>query len=87
MKLDTRYILYIYVSDVTKGDLMAAPACENLNEKLAKIYSEKVTVNLDNRSTLSPDDFWRSMQMVASTNQAFIQIVRHQKPDQMLIVE
>lgn len=66
---------------------MAATACENINEKLAKIYSEKVTVNLDNRSSLSPDDFWRSMQIVASTNQAFIQIVRHQKTGQILIVE
>lgn len=66
---------------------MATPVCEDINEKLAKIYSEKVTVNLDNRSSLSPDDFWRSMQMVASNNQAFIQIVRHQKSDKLLIVE
>jgi len=66
---------------------MATLLCEDLNEKLTKIYSEKVTVNLDSRSTLSPDDFWRSMQMVASNNQAFIQIVRHQQPEKVLIVE
>ncbi|MDD3236652.1 MAG: hypothetical protein PHV37_00965 [Candidatus Gastranaerophilales bacterium] len=59
---------------------MAAQAVSDLDKKLAELYSEKVTVNLDNvgesKSSLSPEDFWKSMQLVAVTNKAFINIVR-----------
>ena len=30
---------------------------EDMNKKLAEIYSEKLTVNLEAKSTLNPDDF------------------------------
>lgn len=57
---------------------MVVQACVNIDEKLAKLYSEKVTVNLeDTKSAMSPDDFWKSMQVVASTNRVFLNIHQH----------
>ncbi len=52
--------------------------CPNnaIDKKLAKIYAEKVTVNLENRSTLDPEDFWKTMQMIAVTNKAMMHISR-----------
>ena len=43
-----------------------------VDKKLAKLYAEKVTVNLDRKSSLDPEDFWKSMQMIAMTNKAMI---------------
>lgn len=45
-----------------------------IDKKLAKMYAEKVTVNLDNRSSLDPEDFWKTMQMIAITNRAMMQL-------------
>ncbi len=45
---------------------------EDMNKKLAEIYSEKLTVNLDAKSTLNPDDFWKSMDIIAGTNKALM---------------
>ena len=45
-----------------------------IDKKLAKLYAEKVTVNLENRSTLDPEDFWKSMQMIAVTNKAMMHL-------------
>lgn len=57
---------------------MAAQACSNLDKQLAELYSEKVTVNLEAQtSSISPEDFWKSMQMVAINNKALINIKRH----------
>ena len=47
---------------------------KDLEKKLAKMYAEKVTVNLDNRSTLDPEDFWKTMQMIAVANKAMMHI-------------
>ncbi len=47
-------------------------AVENFDEKLAELYFEKVTVNLDAKSTLSPNDFWNSMELIAINNKAVI---------------
>lgn len=58
---------------------MAAQACSNLDKKLAELYAEKVTVNLDNieaKSSMTPDEFWKSMQLIAVNNKAFINIIR-----------
>ncbi len=43
-----------------------------MNKKLAEIYSEKLTVNLEAKSTLNPDDFWKSMDIIAGTNKALM---------------
>lgn len=55
---------------------MAAQACSNLDKKLTELYAEKITVNLDNKSSLSPDDFWKSMQVIAVNNRAFINYIK-----------
>ena len=44
------------------------------NKKLAQMYAEKVTVNLDDRSSLDPEDFWKTMQMIAVANKAMMHI-------------
>ena len=45
----------------------------NFDEKLAEIYSSKVTVNLDNtQSTINPNEFWNSMELVAINHKAMI---------------
>lgn len=51
---------------------MAVKALDKTDKKLAEIYASKVTVNLDSKSTLSPDEFWSSMQIIAVTNWAMI---------------
>lgn len=53
---------------------MAFTATAAMDEKLAKLYAEKQTVNLDSRSTLDPEDFWRSMQMIAVANKAMMHL-------------
>ena len=45
---------------------------QDINNRLAEIYSEKLTVNLDAKSTLNPDDFWKSMNIIAGTNKALM---------------
>lgn len=55
---------------------MALAPNNAIDKKLAKIYAEKVTVNLDNRSTLDPEDFWKTMQMVAVNNKALMHLKR-----------
>ena len=47
-------------------------AVSDLDQKLAQLYSEKVTVNLDSKSTLSPNEFWSSMELIAINNKAVI---------------
>lgn len=46
----------------------------SIDKKLAKMYAEKVTVNLDNRSSLDPEDFWKTMQMIAVANKAMMRL-------------
>ena len=45
-------------------------AVNDLDEKLAQLYFEKVTVNLEAKSTLSPNEFWSSMELIAINNKA-----------------
>lgn len=40
--------------------------------RLAQMYSDKVTVNLDRTSSMSVDDFWKSMQLIAVNNKSFV---------------
>ena len=40
--------------------------------QIRKLYYQKVTVNLDAKSTLSPEDFWSSMHIIAMNNKAVI---------------
>lgn len=51
---------------------MAVAPTHSIDKRLAEMYYEKVTVNLDRTSSLDPEDFWRSMQLIAVNNKAFI---------------
>ena len=53
---------------------MAVSPANELDKKLASLYAQKVTVNLDRESSLSPEDFWKSMSFIAVTNKALINI-------------
>ncbi len=44
----------------------------NFDEKLAEIYSSKVTVNLENKAQINPNDFFNSMEMIAMNHKAMI---------------
>ena len=72
VKFNKFYILYIYVQDKGNKEMATQSTTEDMNKKLAEIYSEKLTVNLEAKSTLSPDDFWKSMDIIAGTNKALM---------------
>lgn len=55
---------------------MAITPSDSIDKKLAQIYSTKVTVNLDSKSTLSPNEFWNSMELIALNNKAFFSCKR-----------
>jgi len=45
---------------------------DSIDQKLRQIYSEKVTVNLDNKSSLTPDEFWSTMEIIALNNKGMM---------------
>ena len=47
-----------------------------LDTTIAEIYSTKTTVNLEAKSTLTADEFWSSMNLIAVNNKAFINFKR-----------
>ena len=49
---------------------MAIGKKDAIDARLAKMYFDKVTVNLDQNEKTSPDDFWNQMQMIATVNRA-----------------
>lgn len=65
------YTLYICKKRQRKGKLkMAVAPTDSIDKKLAKLYAQKTTVNLDSKSTLSPEEFWNSMSIIAMNNKA-----------------
>ncbi len=51
-----------------------AVAPNQVDQKLAQMYYDKVTVNLEHKSTLDPEDFWKAMQVISVTNKAFLKL-------------
>ena len=49
---------------------MAVRPTDSIDKKLAQMYASKVTVNLEAKSTLSPNEFWNSMELIALNNKA-----------------
>ena len=45
---------------------------ENFDQKLAELYSSKVTVNLESKSQINPNEFWNSMELIAVNHKAMI---------------
>lgn len=54
---------------------MAVAPNNQLDQKLAKMYANKVTVNLENRATMDPEIFWKTMQVIAVNNKAMLKLV------------
>ena len=44
----------------------------DFDKKLNELYSSKVTVNLDSKSTMNVNDFWNSMELIAVNHKAMI---------------
>jgi len=53
---------------------MAVVPTNAIDKRLAELYMNKVTVNLDSKSSLCPDEFWNSMELIAINNKAFMQV-------------
>ena len=45
---------------------------ENFDQKLAELYSSKVTVNLDTKSQIDPNKIMNSMEFIAINHKAMI---------------
>jgi len=44
----------------------------DFDKKLTELYSTQVTVNLDNKTTIDPNKFWNSMELIAVNHKAMI---------------
>ncbi len=53
---------------------MAVQPTDMIDRRLAEMYATKVTVNLEAKSTLSPNEFWNSMELIAMNNKALVNI-------------
>ena len=51
---------------------MRLEIADNFDQKLAELYSSKVTVNLEAKSTIDPNKFWNSMELIAVNHKAMI---------------
>lgn len=49
-------------------------AKDAVDKKITELYATKVTVNLDAKSTLTPEDFWSSMQIISCNNKAVMNL-------------
>ena len=44
----------------------------DFDKKLNELYSSKVTVNLEAKSTMNVNEFWNSMELIAVNHKAMI---------------
>ena len=44
----------------------------DFDKKLNELYSSKVTVNPDSKSTMNVNEFWNSMELIAVNHKAMI---------------
>ena len=51
---------------------MAVAPTHSIDKELVKHNEKKTTVNLDSKSTLTPEEFWSSMSIIAMNNKAVI---------------
>ena len=51
---------------------MALQITNDFDKKLNQLYSSKVTVNLEAKSTMSVNEFWSSMELIAVNHKAMI---------------
>ena len=71
-KLEIEVRVYtLYICRYTEVNEMAKDA---VDKKIAELYATKVTVNLESKSTLTPEDFWSSMQIISCNNKAVMNL-------------
>jgi len=51
---------------------MKMQIAEDFDRKLTELYSSQVTVNLEAKSTMDPNKFWNSMELIAINHRAMI---------------
>ena len=51
---------------------MKLQIAEDFDKKLTELYSSQVTVNLEAKSTMDPNHFWNSMELIAINHKATI---------------
>ena len=51
---------------------MQLQVSNDFDQKVQKLYSSQVTVNLDTQSTMDPNAFWNSMELIAVNHKAMI---------------
>ena len=51
---------------------MKLQIAEDFDKKLTELYSTQVTVNLEAKSTMDPNKFWNSMELIAVNHKAMI---------------
>ena len=51
---------------------MKLQIAEDFDKKLTELYSSQVTVNLEAKSTMDPNRFWNSMELIAINHKATI---------------
>ncbi|MBQ2983950.1 MAG: hypothetical protein IJD57_04060 [Candidatus Gastranaerophilales bacterium] len=44
----------------------------DFDQKLTELYMSQVTVNLDAKSTMNPNEFWSSMELIAVNRKAMM---------------
>lgn len=45
---------------------------EDFDKKLTELYSSKVTVNLEAKSSVNPNEIWNSMELIAINRKAMM---------------
>ena len=53
---------------------MALATKTPIDKRLTELYADKITVNLDCASAISPEVVWQTMQIVAINNKALVKI-------------
>ena len=74
ISFEIRYLLYtLYIcKQLLKGIEMKLEITNDFDKKLTELYSSQVTVNLEAKSTMDPNQFWNSMELIAINHKATI---------------
>ena len=73
-KTEIQYFVYtLYIcKQLLKDKEMKLQIAEDFDRKLTELYSSQVTVNLEAKSTMDPNHFWNSMELIAINHRATI---------------
>lgn len=51
---------------------MAMHQLNEVEQRIADTYAEKLTVNLEKVSSIAPEDYWKTMHLISTQRRAFI---------------